>query len=312
MKKSILLILLIILFISANAQFVSHVRTSLMMHKADTCKYVVVYTYKLVRDTIKKNVYYDRQVLEIGDSIIKYSSIYADRLDSVHYVFNQPQKQKRANKDGSDGYNPGKEAGMQADEVAIYADYYINYPQKGILTVSTGILGKEYVYEEPIPQFNWKIQSDTTTILGYKCIKATTTFRGRDYEVWFTPFIPIRKGPWKFNGLFGLILKASDTQGYFEWTAIGIEKPKNRNLSIINFDIIPKSLIRTTRKDVIKLLHKRWRDPVGLGLANLPKDFKGIYSFQDPLTGIQVRISNDAAITTKNVQLPYIPIPELE
>jgi hypothetical protein len=149
------------------------------------------------------------------------------------------------------------------------------------------------------------------TVLGYKCIKATTTFRGRNYEVWFTPFIPIRQGPWKFNGLLGLILKAADTEGYFEWTATGIEKPKNKNLCIINFDIIPKSLLRTTRKDVIKLLHKRWLDPVGLGLANLSQNFKGVYGFQDPLTGVVAKVSHVVPID-RNVQFPYIPIPELE
>jgi GLPGLI family protein len=282
----------------------------LIQQKKDTCKYSVTYRYKFLRDTIKQQPYYDRQVLEIGDSIIKYSSIYADRIDSVWYKFMQ-KKEARPNKDGSDGINPEKEAGMKSNEEAVYADYYTNYPKKEILTVSTGMWDKEYIYEEPVPKFEWKIQADTMTVLGYKCMKATATFRGRTYDAWFTPFIPIRQGPWKFNGLPGLILKVADTKGYFEWTATGLEKSQNKSLYIINFDKISKSLIRTKREDVIKLLHKRWSDPVGLGLANLPDDFKGMWMLKDHITGAVARISHVVPID-RNVQFSYIPIPELE
>lgn len=301
--------LLMFCVLAVNAQFVTHGRHPSIKHKIDTCNYSVVYYYKFVRDTIQKNEYFDRQILEVSDSIVKYSSIYADKIDSVHVAFSN--KKNRPNKSGADGYNPGKEAGMKSNETAIYADYYTNYPRRGVLTVSTGVWGKEYVYEEPIPKFEWEIQSDTATILGYKCIKATTTFRGRTYNAWFTLFIPMRYGPWKFSGLPGLILKVSDTKEYFEWTAIGIEQSRNRSLDIIDFDRIPKSLVRTDRKDVIKLLHKRWNDPVGLGFANLSQTFKGSYSITDPLTGKTARISY-AMPVDKNVQFPYIPIPELE
>lgn len=47
--------------------------------------------------------------------------------------------------------------------------------------------------------------------MGYSCQKATTTFRGREFNVYFAKDIPIADGPWKLNGLPGLILEvASD------------------------------------------------------------------------------------------------------
>jgi GLPGLI family protein len=310
MKKHILSIFYIFLFANANAQFFDHhIRSPLTKVRANICNYYITYTYKYVLDTIQKRSYYDKQVLEIGDSIIKYSSLYADKIDSMWQ--NYLNQKHRPNKDGTDGINPQKMIGLKPNDRAIYEDYYINYPVKNILTVSTGIWGKEYVYEEPVPKFEWKIQSDTLTVLGYKCIKAIATFRGRTYEAWFTPLIPIRQGPWKFNGLLGLILKVTDTKGYFEWTAIGVEKPQNRNLCIINFDIIPKSLVRTTRKDLVKLLHKRWKDPFGLAITNFPANYRGAYSLGDPL-GTECTVSRDNSISTKNVQFSYIPIPELE
>lgn len=35
--------------------------------------------------------------------------------------------------------------------------------------------------------------------------------------------MPISDGPWKLNGLPGLILKAGDNSGQYEFTAVGIE-----------------------------------------------------------------------------------------
>lgn len=60
--------------------------------------------------------------------------------------------------------------------------------------------------------YSWKITNETKKIKDYTCYKATTTFRGNNFEVWFTPDIPINAGPWKWYGLPGLIVEASDTE----------------------------------------------------------------------------------------------------
>jgi GLPGLI family protein len=271
--------------------------------KIDNCKYFITYNHKYIIDTIKKNTKYDKQALEIGYNISHYYSLYADIVDSVWH--NASNKSGKPNKDGSDGINPYKEAGLQQNEFPKYEDYYINYPEKGTLKVVIAIFYKDFVYEEPIPKFEWKLQADTTTILGYKCIKATTTFRGRDYEVWFTPFIPIRQGPWKFSGLPGLILKAKDTKGYFEWLATGIEKPDNRKIYAYNFD--KNEMQKTIRQDIIILLHQRWKDPIGLTFALNPNIQSSGY--KDGKTGKFVFVNRGDKV---NYQQPYIPIPELE
>ncbi|MDR2651469.1 MAG: GLPGLI family protein, partial [Prevotellaceae bacterium] len=213
----IVLILLNINVYSQKDISIEYYRGSDRKRIIDTCNYTVAYKFKFSVDTVKKQFYYDKQILEIGNKYSHYGSIYADQLDSIWYNYNQTTKINRPNKDHSDGINREKELGLQVNEKARYEDFYTNYPKKGNIRVSTAIYENEYVYDETIPKFDWKIQADTTTILGYKCIKAITTFRGRTYEIWFTPFVPVRQGPWKFNGLLGLILKASDTKGYFEW-----------------------------------------------------------------------------------------------
>ena len=53
-----------------------------------------------------------------------------------------------------------------------------------------------------------------------------TTFWGRNYNAWFTVDIPRNDGPWLFSGLPGLILRIQDTEGVFQFTAVGLEQLK--------------------------------------------------------------------------------------
>lgn len=79
---------------------------------------------------------------------------------------------------------------------------------------------------ETIPSQRWEIHSDTMTIIGYKCQKATTSFWGRTFEAWFSLDIPQNDGPWLFYGTPGLILKVQDQKGVFEFSAVGLEQLK--------------------------------------------------------------------------------------
>ena len=85
---------------------------------------------------------------------------------------------------------------------------------------------KHYVvyYREASPGFSWQITEDTATVAGYLCRKATASFRGRTWNSWFTTDIPANAGPWKFQGLPGLILKAEDSERDFTFTCYAIEQ----------------------------------------------------------------------------------------
>lgn len=91
---------------------------------------------------------------------------------------------------------------------------YKNYVSKK-LTLNENLGMFNYSIQESIPTIDWKIQSDTMHILNYSCQKAICQFRGRNYEAWFTPDINISEGPWKFSGLPGLILKVTESKGFF-------------------------------------------------------------------------------------------------
>ena len=95
-------------------------------------------------------------------------------------------------------------------------------------------------------------QTDTTTVIGYLCQKATCYFRGRNYTAWFTTDIPISNGPWKFGGLPGLILKIYDNDKLYTFECIKIE---NGNFTIRKYDHI-KDNKNVNRQKLLKLQKK--------------------------------------------------------
>ena len=97
-----------------------------------------------------------------------------------------------------------------------------NFPDKGKITVTEQVV-ETLLYEENMPKFNWKLTNKDTTILGYKCFEATTTYRGRTWRTFYTPDIPINEGPWKLCGLPGLILFAADSLNQFCYECVGMK-----------------------------------------------------------------------------------------
>jgi GLPGLI family protein len=127
----------------------------------------------------------------------------------------------------------------------------------------TTLAGNIFVYEEDIPNQIWELTAEKKMIYSYSCQKAKTTFRGREYEAWYTNDIPIDNGPWKFGGLPGLILNISDSTGSYVFECVGIENPKKKE-AIKKYDWPYK---KTTRKEfyiVLKRMHNnivQWGGP---------------------------------------------------
>ena len=81
-----------------------------------------------------------------------------------------------------------------------------------------------YLIKESVPQFKWDVQYKKTKKIGkYICNKATTQFRGRKYTAWYSMEFPIRFGPWKFNGLPGIIIEIYDETFRYHWIATKIK-----------------------------------------------------------------------------------------
>lgn len=69
----------------------------------------------------------------------------------------------------------------------------------------------------------WKIESDRDKIGGFDVQKAVTDYGGRKWIVWFTTEIPITDGPYIFNGLPGLIVRATDSDKDYDFILVAIK-----------------------------------------------------------------------------------------
>lgn len=136
----------------------------------------------------------------------------------------------------------------QRIRVGIYYEIYKNHIESNVLfRGSVGI--DHFQYYEPIDLFAWEIHPDTKTKSGLHLQKATTTFGGRDWEAWFTFEIPINEGPYKFNGLPGLIIDIKDTRNHYVFEMISFEKHFGNGIIELSQDFV---FIETTKRNFFK------------------------------------------------------------
>lgn len=177
----------------------------------DTAKYVVTYRLSFIKDAESMKENNDIIILEIGN---KYSKSYSSTLFE-------------ADSTAAEWIKKGSNVIPRAKQSVPLEDIYKNHKSKKSTNVFRSILsGPVYQYEENSNLMAWEIQPEKKSIYSYTCQKATTSFRGREYEAWFTNDIPLNDGPWKFGGLPGLILFVKDTQSHYIFECIGIEKTK--------------------------------------------------------------------------------------
>lgn len=90
------------------------------------------------------------------------------------------------------------------------------------------------ILRDTLNRIKWKIFPETKTILGYKCKIAKANFRGRDYIAYFCPEIPISDGPFKFQGLPGLILEIYSMDNFIKYTALEVVTTEKGKLDVNN------------------------------------------------------------------------------
>jgi GLPGLI family protein len=111
----------------------------------------------------------------------------------------------------------------------IHPFIYMNLLKKEIISI-VGLTeddGDTYKRFKVIETFSikWKLSNETMKIKNFDCKKATTTFRGRNYNAWYASSIPIPAGPFKFVGLPGLILQIADDKNEVAFYAEEIKIP---------------------------------------------------------------------------------------
>jgi len=233
MKRTILLLL--ILAAVCTGTWAQHKEASiLIMSRNRLGKATVVDTsevriyYALNADTLSnQDTYVDLRVLEIGSKVTKCSSEFIREGEAHQKEVLKTWKNTHPHADGVP--RPCPIHGKRADywnEIQ-YTDIYIEgQTATEYHTMPHGFQGENGYLLSQYPFQRWSLTDETATVLGYKCQKATCHWRGRDFVAWFAPDIPIRRGPWLFGGLPGLILKVYDKDRHYTFEAVSIKRGK--------------------------------------------------------------------------------------
>ena len=223
MKKAYLTFFLIVFSAICNAQKLT-----------DKFEYKVTYklTYKIDSTKLDESKS-EYMILFAGDELSKFSSRAVTLSETFEIKGNSGRTSPQA--------------------VSEFHYQILKQPESGKIfyTLKIPKMNDRFFYTEELDQFEWQILSETKSIKDFKVQKAKTSFRGRDYIAWFTPEIPISEGPYKFNGLPGLILEIADTENHWNFEFFGLEKLSPK----ISFKTNLRMYAETERNE----LHDLWK-----------------------------------------------------
>lgn len=180
-----------------------------------------------------------------------------------------------------------------------YFEPIITQRQGGDLQVLDAAFPDLFVYSET-PLEGWEIGAEERVIAGYTCQRASISYGGREWTVWFTEDLPLPYGPWKLRGLPGLILEAKDAEGLFHFELAALYPS-------IGFAMHPQPTVRhtpTQRKDFVQRFNDIMADPQRRistgGLRNLT-------IFKNP-DGTSTILANGGLRFPRHQAGQYIPI----
>jgi len=191
--------------------------------QTDTATYMVHYKFSHLRDTTnREHPYTENMALFLGKNSSVYKS-YDKQLQDA--LFKKQVKEAMANSpDGNIKINR-QNSGSPLQ--------YFQFPTQQKFFRKESLVINSYLIEDALPVIDWKISSDTASFGGMHCQKATAHFKGRDYTAWFCADMPFHAGPWKLNGLPGVIMEAYDAKKEVVFKFDGIEKVAPPQLAAI-------------------------------------------------------------------------------
>lgn len=235
---------------------------------ADSVTYRIFYDHSHIRDRGKPDdVYKEDMVLLVGNSSAMFVS-YTKVAKRVSY-----RKEVMAELAESTEDIPPPIRGVAGRQV-IPQEYIKKSGRQSVMVKD--YLGRDFAYELEVAPIEWTITEDTRTIMELECLRATTSFKGRDWEVWFAPEIPISFGPWLLDGLPGLIVQAEDGRGEVSYSLKAVEgadqedsifkeEPDYQRVALTNqkmTDVIKRS-------DFLKLQQQAYKHPREFHIAQI-------------------------------------------
>jgi GLPGLI family protein len=205
MNKFFTTMMVLMLAIAAQGQMLTRDN-----EKHDTLcltKFTAVYQYSINTTDVEKQHVTDsiRLALQVGDGVWK-------TWTYERYLF----QQQRDEEIGEDHY-----WFMHNEALMHIATTTVGYPEGKTITLES-IPPLQYEVTEDTETPTWNMVEGSDSICGYLCQKASGKFRGKTWNVLYAEDIPTAAGPWKLQGLPGLITYAADDKGIHTFKLIGI------------------------------------------------------------------------------------------
>ena len=198
-----------------------------------SCLYETMYAQRTLIDTVRYRFHYETKETATEGKKPFDDEINVDIGDKVTYCYSRWEENNDLLYDSIIAKGGNVNDFLAAEgPISMFGERVIrNYPSKGNLTV-TCTLGVDLIYNEPTEKKEWNLEPGDTTVVGYKCKKAVCNFRGRNWTAWYTLDIPISEGPWKLDGLPGIILKAVDSLNQFSFECFQIKTNLNIPMTV--------------------------------------------------------------------------------
>jgi GLPGLI family protein len=192
----------------------------------------IQYDFKYITDTLVRNkIYSEKMILYLNETQSSFLSYSKKIEDSIALVMIDSMmntgvisSQKKANR----------------IQTTIH-----KYFRNDTFSNVQEYLNKFFLIKTVQKPISWQIKEDKKRINGFLCQRAACFLKGRSYEVWFTNEIPISAGPWKLNGLPGLILEAKDLKSEVVFLCTEINQINYKN----NYLSLPDLVTFTTQKE---------------------------------------------------------------
>lgn len=196
-----------------------------------------IYEWKQSSEDFKNNVLNDPKMdaqmrIFLEQKMNKmFNKTFVLNFDKTISSYNEEEKLNLQDNSGGGSWSPN----------GIILSYFKDFKLKQLI-LTTDLMSKIYNVKDSLPNYNWKIESETKQIGGYLCNKATslklvTKQELKEYQdsklqqqknstdffeikepketiitAWYTPEIPINQGPEMYWGLPGLILEINNDQ----------------------------------------------------------------------------------------------------
>ena len=225
----------------------------------DKIQFIVQYEMAFIQDTSNPDqVSQETMILKVGERSSMFYSY-------TKFVTDSLLREQAARSGGMIMRQERGGMGGSSNQGQVNYQIYKNHPA-GKVTTLDRVGPSQFRVEETNECPEWEIASDTTTILSYLCYKATCSFKGRDYTVWFTPEIPRSEGPWKLCGLPGLILQAEDSQQHFVFECTGLLNPQPDEMILYGADHYEP----VSRRNLNRAYERFAADPIGYTTSSSP------------------------------------------